>query len=641
MCLSPRRIRQPNGAVMSVPCLHCSQCLKAYQDQWIARLNEEVKAWKPVLQDGKMLPPVVFFTLKFRNDSIPCSYLCVSRHGWYVTDVRPDCRVLEFWTDTVRETREQWQARRIDILREYASMYSLCCSLQDRERQATPEEIEAGHFHTALTANPYYLGPSSSYVDPDTGEVYIRQAEPEKIYQPLYVADLPLAPEEVEFFSHDGSQIRHPRFGRTLNALPPDQIPVADPILALEFHTVRKDIVSAWFKRCRRLFEYRYGKRGKERMYQTWMDSEGIERPLPSAALTDTFKYFVTSEYGSLTHRPHMHGALFGITYAEFAEIFAPDWEDRYGSVNFSVLRSSGGAMTYLSKYCSKGSYEHPYCCRDFIYPSGREYHSEHYSHCIDDFNVDVPLVSPTFHLISKGIGSRYVYQPAILHQFGVQIADYVTRKGMLAYSASDAPDSLAANLVPSLPLDRLMLVTSDLESLSENLRVDLDDDGSIHLRKYLDGRFVSESFIRPEAVVDTVVEELILNQKYNRSYVSIKDSRTATRGLSLPRWHFIGLPGIGSAKIKTTSISLPRYYRRWLVSPLASALRSAAAIRLHPDVDASIFDALRSLGPEDSSPAWVVSELAGREMRELDSSRRLRLRAANDYCPAHVHDLD
>ena len=44
MCLNPVKL----SSGISVGCGHCQQCLKAYQDQWIARLNSELNQWNSV-----------------------------------------------------------------------------------------------------------------------------------------------------------------------------------------------------------------------------------------------------------------------------------------------------------------------------------------------------------------------------------------------------------------------------------------------------------------------------------------------------------------------------------------------------------------------------------------------------------------
>lgn len=127
------------------------------------------------------------------------------------------------------------------------------------------------------------------------------------------------------------------------------------------------------------------------------------------------FTYFITSEYGPRTLRPHYHGVFFGVSAQDVSDWFK-DWQRHYGViVKFEDLDPSKGGLSYVSKYCSKGSFEHPLCCKDFFYFRHRadnlkdvlcsEYHSKHYEKCMEWFGLDEPIVDPTFHLVSKGLG--------------------------------------------------------------------------------------------------------------------------------------------------------------------------------------------------------------------------------------------
>lgn len=668
MCLSPVKVRDSLGNLHRYPCGHCSQCLKQYQDAWTARLNEELKQWSPVVQDGKSLPPVVFFTLKYRNDSIPCQYLCLSRYGWYLTDVKPSCKVLEFWTDTRRESRAQWKARRKEMLKEYVEMYHALAAC--REGVALGSDLSSGLYRLERTRKPrfkiverqereyQYIGDSDEPVrDVDGRPLFTVRSfrdivELDSGFDAFACPDDDLPPGFLGWKRFGTSEEDHPIFDDSLQLTPcpKDQIQVATPVLALEFHTVCKSDVQSWLKRCRARFSRLFPDGDSGRCKCFWKDGKGSEHPYPDSAITATFKYFITSEYGPLTHRPHLHGVLFGVSYDEFERLFAPDWFENFGSVEFSLLRPSGGAITYLSKYCSKGWYEHPYCCKDFLYPSGTEFHSDSYEMSIADFNIDAALVRPTFHLISKGIGARYAFQQEILDYFGVQLSDYVTRKGHLRYSSRETSEN--SSVRPSLPLGEVLplmefdVVTGEVFevplSFSESVKVDCLADGSLHIVKLNQaGYIVSESVIPVSAIVDRTVEELKLNQKYNRSYVTSKNSHTAARGTTLPGWHFIGMPGLGGLKVRQTSISLPRYYRQFLLPPLSSALRSAAAKRLHPDMDAEATRAIQRLGPEDQADPWIKSKLVADEMRRFDSTKRFWERSRNDFRPYGDPELD
>ena len=95
-------------------------------------------------------------------------------------------------------------------------------------------------------------------------------------------------------------------------------------------------------------------------------------------------KYFVTSEYGPRTLRPHYHGVIFGVDDIEF-RLLLNDWIEKYGYATYKLIPAHrcGGASRYVAKYCSKGFFKNPYEVQR--------------------------IVRPTFHLVSKGFGLSYV----------------------------------------------------------------------------------------------------------------------------------------------------------------------------------------------------------------------------------------
>ena len=96
-------------------------------------------------------------------------------------------------------------------------------------------------------------------------------------------------------------------------------------------------------------------------------------------------KYFITSEYGPRTFRPHYHGIIFGISLQDFTLLALRDWRRRYGFFSARVVSGNNclKSARYVAKYCSKGCFECPY--------------------------VSKGLVDKTFHLVSKGLGMSYV----------------------------------------------------------------------------------------------------------------------------------------------------------------------------------------------------------------------------------------
>lgn len=106
------------------------------------------------------------------------------------------------------------------------------------------------------------------------------------------------------------------------------------------------------------------------------------------------FSYFLTSEYGPRTLRPHYHAIFFGV-HKETLMPLLDDWRDRYGFVKVDNIRIDGNQSAvakYVGKYCSKGVFENPL--------------------------VEQGFVMPTFHLMSKGLGKAYLEDKAVQRYF-------------------------------------------------------------------------------------------------------------------------------------------------------------------------------------------------------------------------------
>lgn len=54
------------------------------------------------------------------------------------------------------------------------------------------------------------------------------------------------------------------------------------------------------------------------------------------------FKYFICSEYGPNTGRPHYHGIIFTDVSPTFISAMFNDWSETYGFINFSEVGKSG-----------------------------------------------------------------------------------------------------------------------------------------------------------------------------------------------------------------------------------------------------------------------------------------------------------
>lgn len=653
MCLNPRTIRLKDGRNIKVGCGHCLQCLKQYQDQWTARLSEEAKSWK-VGPDGFL--PIIFFTLKYRNDTVPCTYLVITERGMFLTETKPDyCEVVPFWTDTTLNRRlGPWLSRpggRLDVLKRFASDFNRIAADLAYDLDATPEDIRNKDYiveNVEIPDSRYYLGVHNvkRYVKASSLDIpeYL-DFEPLNGVHSLLFGKLPVSKQDMPLW-HDSA------------------------LYALEFHSVQKCDVQDWVKRGRMRFERAHSDWFADtdsfnpRFNPFWTDSDGVERKLPDCAIPKTLKYFYTSEYGPSTHRPHGHGVMFGVTYDEFQEFFAKDWEDNFGTIDVSVYDPNRGAFSYISKYCSKGGYEHPYCATDFFYADGSEYHSRRYENCITDFGCPYPLVRPTFHLISKGLGVRYAFDAEIQRYFGTVLSEYLTDSGRRKYSCSDAPEALHAHVLPSLSL-----ADAAFTECSSVIDTELLDNGDIRIRKYdyhkglvdnpdypemspdpvietlLKDRLIGESIVKADAVVSAAIEDLLFNKKYNRTYVRSYATADGPQGRQIPLrcvscWHKLGHYPSVFLKPTTTSITLPRYYRQWLVSPLAQALRCCSAVRKYPDLDAAIARIMESDRPEDEKVAAVQSLQVGAQMQQEVTTSRLRRSAQRFYLTPYGNEF-
>ena len=76
-------------------------------------------------------------------------------------------------------------------------------------------------------------------------------------------------------------------------------------------------------------------------------------------------KYFITSEYGPKTFRPHYHGIFFTSDIGFLLRNFFIDWQKNYGFTKQKVVSQTDSkyffnACYYCSKYCTKGMFECP-----------------------------------------------------------------------------------------------------------------------------------------------------------------------------------------------------------------------------------------------------------------------------------------
>lgn len=336
---------------------------------------------------------------------------------------------------------------------------------------------------------------------------------------------------------------------------------------AVSFRTVCKSDIRRWLKYCRKVFD-------RHNIPCEWRLPSGCIEPRPSH-IGKSFRYFITSEYGPITFRPHYHGVLFGITENVFVDIFAKNW--KFGKVDYSVFDPSRGGFTYISKYCCKGQYDNFLSTRYYNYPNGKYYFSNHYEYSLRWFHVDAPLCDKTFRLQSNGLGSIYLYKKSSLsywHVFALREECLYRSKPSFRYIYQDdfvvgAPkmstfgDKLNSNCVCIPP--------GPFETLTKILTFDRAS-----------GSIVNIGFISPE---ENILQTLNLSkQRYVRFYFKKKRSYAAPVSSGSIRRHLYcsGPPQVEAA----VSISfLPRYYRSFMFSAARqSALLDAS--RMFSDTD-------------------------------------------------------
>lgn len=273
----------------------------------------------------------------------------------------------------------------------------------------------------------------------------------------------------------------------------------------------------------------------------------------PNSAYTPSFKYFLTTEYGPTTLRPHVHGVMMGVT-EEMFRVFAKYWINTFGdgksldktvSVKFSLYDPSKGGAMYIAKYCSKGSFDHPLVSRSVVYPSGKEFVSNSYLKCCQYFGVNEPFCVPPFRLMSKGIGIRYPFNKSIQDYWCVRCdgsTHFVTEdlkpmpitlkeySDMFTYQKSR---KVVSELLTGASDDFLDRRWSFVLSSHEVFKYDQK------------GKTIGHSFLTPVEDDHDIItfQNHIFNKKFVRCYVQ---------------------DGVA----KTYECLMPRYYRRFLLSP-------------------------------------------------------------------------
>lgn len=352
------------------------------------------------------------------------------------------------------------------------------------------------------------------------------------------------------------------------------------------------DDVNKWIRYCRKYFDRNvFTKPFRDKRVNPYLvdleftNIHGVKSCYPDSAYTPSFKYWITSEYGPATLRPHYHGVLIGVSEEMFRDVFAPWWREHFGdnhprSCEFSVYDSDKGGALYISKYCCKGSFEHPLVSKAIHYPSGKEYISNQYINCVNWFGEDRPFCTPTFHLVSKGIGIRACLTADKQRYWQCQCDEFTK------FVCKDS----SRHVVPATfehGYERPYSLVFKEEDYCRDMLIPYNMTITRFQDRFSDkvvGK--SEVLVSPDLSNDDYVEfqNKLLNKKFVRAYVY-------------------------KGKNQVFASLLPRYYRRFLLSPI-SQIAFQGALR---DKSNSLFNGERELvrqyRQEDSFDAYLIQK--------------------------------
>lgn len=676
MCVNPYIYRKPDGTEVVHNCGHCLPCLHAKQNELAARMVEEARNWCPVeVQHGSKYvkeSPIIFFTLTYSDQFVPKSYLLVGEAG---TAVLLDSDSYEFWKSsgrvlegakffplwrTIKEPEESLHSRYLDAAAELRSLGVFGLSTEPLSGDLVQELFDRRKrkLDFLLQRTPYYedwLNFEHSAGKHDHGQDF--DALPR--LTPTEWRSMMRSHPLEEFFSTQSVL-----FNSSFRAS-----------LVLEFTTVDISHVQDWLKASRIAFDRDHPEfaKGNPRQIRTW-DNFGETCQLPSVALTKNVKYFIAPEYGPDTRRPHYHGMMYGVTMSEFLEYFAKRWQQRFGlpTVQFDSpgrkaftaesVDASSGSPWYTAKYSGKGCCDNPLCCRDYFYfrtsPSGVEYRGE-FHNCrynlrnLQNFGYPLDLVRPCKQVRSQGLGASYCFNTEILNYFGSMLVPMLDEdSGTLRYFSVDNPSAPGFEGIVNLTVPDLdsLLCESSIEVLSGSVNDSSDpheatpapnfsmpdstrsiscllehvDDG-LYIRKYISNRLIGKSFIPASAIIDNQLFNFISRKRYERTRAFF--SRKT-----------------GEFMVRTTKIPVPRYYRKWLVSPLASLARQTIAKCKHPslhEVESAFVESGRT---RDQAALFYKSIMARNEDRSASSATRIWKSSNDMYSHSsrdYIHGID
>lgn len=538
MCYRPITIKDlaNPGHFMQVPCGKCLDCRRKYQNALSNRMYEEFKA-----KGCKG----VFFTLTYDDKHVPKNYFA---HGRIYRSF-PEYAYTNIWDENRGRARIKFpydadsvltangieaqniidfnaKRNRRDLNEWKELMSELFVKRFPKEFDLPCESKEATSEADANIDLTEYLDTSLMYfndedfcdVDKDTGEVVV----------PVDEVDYQQITKISQWYAEN------------------------TPIVS--FNSVRVEDVQRWLKR----------NRTREKRSNPEFD----------------FTYFVSSEYGPRTLRPHYHGVLFGVTKDD-VRLWFRDWQEHFGEiVTFDNLDTTKGGLSYVAKYCSKGMFEHPLCSRDFYYGASeegiKEYHSKRYERCIDLFGIDTAFVDPTFHLFSKGLGVDWINH----NNLRCEEFEDITRKDLDSSSCNVFIHNFDSSVPFVFRLSADALLSGDFSSISD----------LIYQAKKYEYQESPYAWLR----------RFYLRFNYTRVF-RVKNKQT------------------GEISERSFAFQVPRYYREKMFGP---NLRSSYANFVRAESDRLFVEKLRNVAADqlDGKTDERISALFRQEAEELMS---------------------
>lgn len=449
MCYQPITIKTPQG-YRQVPCGKCLECLRKYQSDWSNRMYEELKA-----HNGK----AVFFTLTYDENNVPKNYLYYATATDYeifrspsdygydntYTDEKGREKVLP---DRKGERKHKRVSPDLELRETGLDPKIIDFNVQRKEHEKFRDTIQNiyGNYLRTIAGDCDMVEDTSLYRTYSTDSTFDFDD---------YDGDLFGTDKDCQ----ESTELVLDLFTEALNDEDYEEVDLQDkeqktsvededmaiPVISrcekisggfrerpvMMFNSVRKKDVQDWIKRARQR---------RKRISQK------------TGAPEQEFTFYITSEYGPRTLRPHYHGVLFGVTAQETMDM-CKDWQRHHGvRISWDNVDLSKGDMSYCAKYCSKGFYEHPLCSKDFFYYKPTvvgdttlrpftEYHSKNYERCMEIFGINAPIVDPTFHLVSKGLGVDWVEDHQDLVQdFQGDVTEFFSGDTTVTYQETYAP---------------------------------------------------------------------------------------------------------------------------------------------------------------------------------------------------------